>query len=187
MKAGVNSVLAFLVILFFGGCCSIMYSSIPPYGGSPIQFKINRIVLISPQISEENDKFIQGVAMTLNKKESFFCGWCGNDSLPVFEFRRINNVEYDTIQNYHIASSWRIPIDLLKMKNPPRLSENEYYMEMNNVYYKKDSIFNCEYAVWNHNRDTILRVGHLGPVYSSDVSMMQRVADYMLIQFNLLD
>ena len=90
MKAGVNSVLAFLVILFFGGCCSIMYSSIPPYGGSPIQFKINRIVLTSPQISEENDKFIQGVAMTLNKKESFFCGWCGNDSLPVFEFRRIN-------------------------------------------------------------------------------------------------
>ena len=73
------------------------------------------------------------------------------------------------------------------MKSPPRLSENEYYMEMNNVYYKKDSIFNCEYAVWNHNRDTILRVGHLGPVYSSDVSMMQRVADYMLIQFNLLD
>ncbi|WP_405322801.1 hypothetical protein [Fibrobacter sp.] len=60
-------------------------------------------------------------------------------------------------------------------------------MEFNDYTYVKDSVFNGSYAIWNHARDSILRVGYLGPVYSSDDGMVGVIADYLLIQLDLLD
>ena len=73
------------------------------------------------------------------------------------------------------------------MKNPPRLQDKEFYMEFNDYTYVKDSLFNGSYAIWNHARDSILRVGYLGPRYSSDNGMMGVIADYLLIQLDLID
>jgi hypothetical protein len=96
------------------------------------------------------------------------------------------NAEYDTIKDYSIDSR-RPPVNLMKMKNPPILQDKEFYIEFNDYTYVKDSVFNGSYAIWNHARDSILRVGYLGPHYLSDESMTKLIADYLLIQLNLLD
>ena len=142
--------------------------------------------MTSPHVDDEGDRFIQGLVETLNTRKTFFCNWCGSDTLPTFEFHHIANAEYDTIRDYSIDSR-RPPVNLLKMKNPPRLQDKEFYMEFNDYTYVKDSLFNGSYAIWNHARDSILRVGYLGPHYSSDNGMMGGIADYLLMQLNLID
>lgn len=168
----------------------MMYSSIPPYGGPPIGFgidvKINRVIMTSPHVDDEGDRFMQGLVEILNMRKTFYCKWCGRDTLPTFEFRHIANAEYDTIRDFSIDTR-RPPVNLLKMKNPPLLQDKEFYMEFNDYTYVKDSIFYGCYAIWNHARDPILRAGYLGPIYSRDESMMKLVADYLLIQLDLLD
>ncbi len=142
--------------------------------------------MTSPHIDDESNQFIQGLVETLNMRKTFYCNWCGRDTLPIFEFRHMANAEYDTIRDYSIDSR-RPPVNLLKMKNPPLLQDKEFYMEFNDYTYVKDSVFNGSYAIWNHARDSILRVGYLGPVYSSDDGMVGVIADYLLIQLDLLD
>lgn len=190
MKGLVGILFYLLIVASFGGCCNMMYSSIPPYEGPPIRFgidvKINRVIMTSPHIDDESNRFIQGLVETLNMRKTFYCKWCGRDTLPTFEFRHIANAEYDTIRDFSIDTR-RPPVNLLKMKNPPLLQDKEFYMEFNDYTYVKDSIFYGSYAIWNHARGPILRAGYLGPIYSRDESMMKLVADYLLIQLDLLD
>lgn len=185
-----GKIFAAITVFFLSSCCNMMYSSIPPYEGPPVRFgidvKINRIIMTSPHVDDEGDRFIQGLVETLNTRKTFFCNWCGSDTLPTFEFHHIANAEYDTIRDYSIDSR-RPPVNLLKMKNPPHLQDKEFYMEINDYTYMKDSLFNGSYAIWNHARDSILRGGYLGPRYSSDNGMMGVIADYLLIQLDLID
>lgn len=190
MKGLVGILFYLLIVASFGGCCNMMYSSIPPYGGPPVRFgidiQIDKVIMTSPHIDDEGDRFIQGLVETLNMRKTFYCNWCGRDTLPIFEFRHMANAEYDTIKDYSIDSR-RPPVNLMKMKNPPILQDKEFYIEFNDYTYVKDSVFNGSYAIWNHARDSILRVGYLGPHYLSDESMTRLIADYLLIQLNLLD
>ncbi len=142
--------------------------------------------MTSPHVDDEGDQFIQGLVETLNTRKTFYCNWCGRDTLPIFEFRHMANAEYDTIKDYSIDSR-RPPVNLMKMKNPPHLQDKEFYMEINDYTYMKDSLFNGSYAIWNHARDTILRAGYFGPLHFRDESMMKVIADYLLIQLDLID
>ena len=185
-----GKIFAAITVFFLSSCCNMMYSSIPPYGGPPVRFgidiQIDKVIMTSPHIDDEGDRFIQGLVETLNMRKTFYCNWCGRDTLPIFEFRHMANAEYDTIKDYSIDSR-RPPVNLLKMKNPPHLQDKEFYMEINDYTYMKDSLFNGSFAIWNHARDTILRAGYFGPLHFRDESMMKVIADYLLIQLDLID